>query len=335
MHAWQPPVRLRGIAGALLFQYGVSAALLAGAAVAALTASGAGVAALTASLLAGRYRLIAALVAAHTAALAGYGGVWVLTASDGCIESISTFTSACGWRPSATWQAFQFLLGILIILVTIAGIASAAVVSAARRVFWRSPLTPTSAQAGQEPRRLILRRLAVGVLCAGAIGIPAALLSIPKPSGNSAAASAARPAAHPRFVALEASVQAEAWYGLGGRDLLVRYDDNLGKLRALGPEAQQSSDGVALIRSRLPVICAEFGKIAEDANAYFPVPASRILPSWKTFTTMAAKGSEDCLTGLGQDNATLLTSGVQEINQATRAADSIKAWVTASRTGRP
>ncbi|UYB43967.1 hypothetical protein SLV14_007010 [Streptomyces sp. Je 1-4] len=325
MHAWQPPARLRGIAGALLFQHGVSAALLVGAAVAALVAS----------LLVGRYRLIAALVAAHTAALAGYGGVWVLSASDGCIQGISTFTSACGWRPAAVWQAFQYLLGILIILVTIVGIASAAATSAVRRAFRRWTRPTASAPAGKEPRRLVLRRLVVGVLCAGAIGVPAALLSLPKPSGNSAAASAAKPTAHPWLAAQEASAQAEAWYALGGRDLLVRYTDTLGQLRALGPDAQQSSDGNALIESRLPSICAGFGKIAQDANTYFPVPAPRILPSWKTFTTMAAKGSQDCLTSLDQNDAALLATSLKEINQATGAVDSISAWVTASRTGRP
>ncbi|MDJ1135414.1 M48 family metallopeptidase [Streptomyces iconiensis] len=326
MHAWQPPVRLRGVAGALLYQYGMSAALLAGAAVAALTAS----------LLAGRYRLIAALAAAHTAALAGYSGVWALTASDGCLQGISTFLSTCGWRPAGTWQAFQYLLGMLLILVTIGGIVAAAAISVARRAFRRSTHPAASAQAGYESRRLNLRRLAVGALCAGAIGVPAALLSSPELHGNSATAPGrARPVTHPRFAAQEASVQAEAWYSLGGLDLLARYDDNLGKLRALGPEAQKSSDGAALITSRLPVICTEFGKIAKDADAYFPAPAPQIQPSWKTFITQAAKGSEDCLTGLRRNNAALLTAGVKEINQATRAADTIKAWITSTRTGRP
>ncbi|MFE1199225.1 M48 family metallopeptidase [Streptomyces olivaceoviridis] len=326
MHVWQPPVRLRGIAGALLYQFEASVLLLAGTAVAALAAS----------LLARRYRLIAALVAAHTAALAGYSGVWVLTASDGCLQGISTFVSACGWRPAGTWQAFQHLLGILLILVTIEGVASAAVVSAARWACWRSARPVASAQAGQEPRRLNLRRLGVGVLCAGAIGILVALLSFPEPSGKRAAApGGARPVTHSGLAAQEAWQQAEDWYNLGGRALLVRYDDNLGKLRALGPEAQKSSDSAALIKSRLPAICTEFGRIAKDGDVYFPVPDPRIQPSWKTFTTQAAKGSEDCLTGLRQNNAALLTTGVQEINQATHAADTIKAWITAIRTGRP
>ncbi|KPH97538.1 peptidase M48 Ste24p [Actinobacteria bacterium OV450] len=326
MHDWQPPVRLRGIAGALLYQYGMSAALLAGAAVAALTAS----------LLVGRYRLIAALAAAHTAALAGYGGVWALTASDGCLQGISTFLSTCSWRPAGTWQAFQYLLGILLILVTIGGIFAAAAISVARRAFRRSTRPAASAQAKYEPRRLNLRRLAVGALCAGAIGVPVALLSYPELHDSSATApDRLTPVTHPWFAAQEAWHQAEDWYNLGGRALLVRYDDNLGKLRALGPEAQKSSDSAALITSRLPAICTEFGKIAKDGDVYFPVPDPRIQPSWKTFTTQAAKGSEDCLTGLRQSDAALLTAGVQEINQATRAADTIKAWIIAARTGRP
>ncbi|MFB0630294.1 M48 family metalloprotease [Streptomyces sp. AB3(2024)] len=325
MHGWQPPVRLRGIAAPLLFQTGACAALLAGAAVAALVAG----------LLVDRYRLIAALVAAHAAALAGYGGVWVLSASDGCIGAISTFTTACDWRPVAVWQAFQYLLGIVLVLVTVVGIASAAVASVARRALRRGTRPAAPARAGKEPRGPVLRRSVVGVLCAGAIGVPTALLSLPGPPETGVAASSVKPAAHPRFAAQEASGQADAWYGLGGRALVVRYNTVLEQLRTLGAEATQSADGDALVASRLPSICVGFGKVARDADAFFPVPDPRVLPSWRTFTTMAAKGSRDCLDGLDRNDNDLVATGMKEINQSTAAADSINAWITASRAGRP
>lgn len=323
--AEQPTNRLQWLTRGLLFQDGMSVTLLVGAAVAALTAS----------LLADRYRLIAGIVGAHIAAAVGYGGIWVLTASDGCVPGTSTFLTACDWRPVVAWQSFRFLLSILLVLVTIEGIVWAAAVSAVRRGFRRPPRPAASAQRGQERRGLRIRRLVAGGLCAGAVGMVAAVLLLPGPSGGASAMPAARPITHPRIAAQEAVIQADAWYVLGGRDLLVRYGRNLDKLLALGPEAQRSSDGNALIRSRLPAICAEFGKIAEDAEAYFPVPAPQILPSWTTFTTKAARGSEDCLTGLSKNDATLLGAGIKELNQATRAADTIKAWVTAGRTARP
>lgn len=325
MHTWQPPVRLRGIAGALLFQDGVCAALLMGALVAALVAS----------LLVDRYQLIAALVAAHAAVLVGYGGVFVLSASDGCIQTISTFTPACDWRPVATWQAFQYLLGILLVLVTVEAIASAAVISVARRVVGRGTRPPTSAPAGRESRGPVLRRLVVGVLCAGAVGVPAALLSLPEPRGNSGEAASPKPAQHPRLAAQEASVQAASWYGLGGRDLLVRYNAVLRQLGDLGAEAKQSADGDALILSRLRPICDEFGTVARDANAYFPVPDPRSRPSWTTFTTMVAKSSQDCLSGLDQNDNTLIATSMAEIQQATGAVNTVIEWVTASKGASP
>ncbi|MFF2780583.1 M56 family metallopeptidase [Streptomyces sp. NPDC058052] len=325
MHAGQPTNRLQWLSRALLFQDGMSISLLAGA----------GVAAVTASLLADRYRLLAGIVGANIAAAVGYVGIWLLTASDGCVPGISTFLSACDWRPVVAWKSFQHLLGILLVLAAIEGIVSAAAVSAVRRACRRPTRPPASAQEGQEHRGLRPRRLAVGGLCAGAIGMSGAVLLLPGPSGNASALSPARTITHPRFTALEAMLQAEAWYGLGGRDLLVRYGENLDRLLALGPEAQRSSNGDALIRSRLPAICAEFGKIAEEAEAYFPVPAPQILPSWMTFTTRATQGSENCLTGLSQNDAARLTAGIKELNQATHAADTIKAWVTAGRTARP
>jgi hypothetical protein len=297
--------------------------------------AGAGVAALTASLLADRYRLIAGIVGANVAAAMGYGGIWVLTALDGCVPGMSTFLSACDWRPVVAWKSFRYRLGILLVLVAVEGIVSAAAVSAVRRAF-RRPTRPAAApRKGQEHRGLRNRRLAAGGLCAGAIGMSAAVLFLPGPSGSASTVSAARPITHPRFTAGEAAIQAEAWYGMGGRDLMVRYGKNLNRLLALGPEAQRSSDGDALIRSRLPAICAEFGKIAEDAEAYFPVPAPRLLPSWTTFTTRAARGSEVCLTGLRQNDAVLLAAGIKELNLATRAADTINGWVIAGRTARP
>ncbi|MDF3294348.1 M56 family metallopeptidase [Streptomyces sp. RB6PN23] len=322
MHAWgwQTPLRLPGVAGAFLFQYGASAALLAGAAVAALVASP----------LVDRYRLIAALVAANVAALAGYGGVWALSASDGCIQDISTFTPTCGWRPVALWQAFQYLLSILLVLVTVVGIASAATTSAVQRLFRRRPRPTTFNPTGNGLRKLVPHRLAVAVLCTAAVGLPAALLSLPLPSGNGTA-SAAKPATNPIQEAQEASDQTSAWYDLGGRKLLVRYADTLGRLQALVSNAQQSSDPDGFITSRLPSICTEFGKIARDADAYFPVPDSRLLPTYKTFTTMTAKGSQDCLTGLDQNDAVPLTTGMKEIGQATRASNSISAWINTIR----
>ncbi|MFE4599833.1 M48 family metallopeptidase [Kitasatospora indigofera] len=323
MHSWPPSDRPRGTAPAVLFQDGACAALLVGAAVAALAAS----------LLTGRYRLVAAIVAAHTALLAGHAGVLVLSASDGCVPALASFTSGCDWRPVAVWRGFQYLLSILLVLVTVVGIAAASAVAVARRVLRRPSRPAASAPAGEGPRGPARRRLAVGVLCAGAVAVPAALLSVPAPSGGNVTAQ--QPAAPPWKQALDAYGRAEDWYGLGGRDLMVRYSSVLDELRALGAEATQSADGDAMVLTRLPSICVAFGKVAQDAGAYFPVPDPQLLPSWRTFVTMAARGSQDCLSGLDRNNNDLVAAGMREFNQATGAVDSINLWVTASRGGSP
>ncbi|MFG3399360.1 M48 family metallopeptidase [Streptomyces parvus] len=325
MHGWQPPVVLRGSAGIALYQYGMSAALLAGATVAALTAS----------LLVGRYRLIAALIAAHIAALVGYGGLWMLIASDGCLSGISTLASACDWRPVVAWQAFQYLLSIMLILVAVGSIAVAGSVAAVRSVLSWFADPGHSGQADYSTSRLNTRRLAVACTWAVATGLSVALLTVPLPGKGSSSTPSGKPAAASPLADHEASTQAQSWYSLGGQEILARYERNLGKLLALGPEAQKSPDrtSAVIIQSRLLRICTEFRQIAAAAGAYFPVPAPHILPSWKTFTTEAAKGGRHCLTALRHNDAALLTTGVQEINKATRAADIIKAWVTASRAG--
>ncbi|KJK59175.1 M48 family metallopeptidase [Saccharothrix sp. ST-888] len=316
MHTWQPSAL--GLTGGILFQGWVSAAILAGVAVAAVAAS----------LLVRRYPLIAALVAAQIAVLAGYGGMWALTASDGCIPALSTFTTACEWRPAAIWQGLQYLLSSLLVLATIVAIASAAVTSVVRRLLrrWTRSAIPPSPR--KELRGLLARRLAVGVVCAAAIGVPASVLILPEPQGNSAAGQDANPSANP-VLAAQASDQADAWYSLGGRDLVLRYNADLGRLRAIsGASNASDSDTLSQLRS----VCVAFGKLGKDASDYFPTPDPRVEPSWQTFTTMVAKSSQDCLSGLDQNDSATVVTGVEDLRQATSALDSVLTWVTAEES---
>ncbi|MFJ9167318.1 hypothetical protein ACIRN5_23450, partial [Lysinibacillus fusiformis] len=187
----------------------------------------------------------------------------------------------------------------------------------------------------KELRGVLPRRLVVGALCAGAIGPPGAILFLPYPQPSARVAAAYPiPTMHPRFAAGEAAGQADAWYSLGGQKLLGRYYTLSEQLRALGTEAQQSVDGDALIRSRLPRICVEFGKAARDANAYFPIPDPRMQSIWWTFTTMGAASSRDCLAGLDQNDNSLVATGIRELSQAAEAQKSIIEWYQASKERR-
>ncbi len=326
MHGWQPPARLRGLTAAILFQDWVSVAILAGAAVAAVVAT----------LLVHRYQLLAALVAAHTAVLAGYAGMLVLSASDGCIQALAVFATACEWQPAAIWQGFQYLLSILLVLATVVAIATAAVTSVVRRLLRRVPRRRTRfagfAPDRSELRGLAVRRLTVGLLCAGAIGVPAADLIVPLPQGTGAAAQDAKPSANPVLASQTLSEQSDAWYNLGGRALILRYNATIVRLHDVSEEASHSADGDALIMARLPSICADFGRLGQDAKAYFSTPAAEVRPSWQTFVTMLATSSQECLSGLDQDDATRVAAALQDLPQATDALDEVITWVSAGES---
>ncbi|MFF3531310.1 hypothetical protein ACFYX5_31995 [Streptomyces rubiginosohelvolus] len=143
---------------------------------------------------------------------------------------------------------------------------------------------------------------------------------------------AARSFTHPRTTAQQAVLQADSWYGLGGRDLLLRYGENLGKLMVLGPKAQQSSNGDALVKS--PPSEPSSGSSSRTLK---PVSRPGLADPAKLDDVhdTAARNSEDCLTAVSQKDGPLLGAGIENLNQARRSAETINAWVAAGRTARP
>jgi hypothetical protein len=49
---------------------------------------------------------------------------------------------------------------------------------------------------------------------------------------------------------------------------------------------------------------------------------------------MVEKGSQDCLSGLDQNDSSRVVTALKEIQQATGAANSVMAWVNASQGDR-
>ncbi|ASU79109.1 hypothetical protein CDG81_13355 [Actinopolyspora erythraea] len=314
MHTWQPSPPRQGLSAALVFQGWTSAAVVAGAAVAALVAS----------MSAEHYRLIVALIAAQFAVLAGYSGLFLLSATDGCIPTLTTFSSTCGWRPLAIWRAFQLpLSGILVLATAVATIAAALVAAA-----WR----PRARHVISAPhRKLVLNRWVVGVLCTGAVGITTALLIVPAPA-------AAHPNIEVKNPTLSAKIQATqvvAWYSHGGQDLLLRHRNVVNRLGVLASEAKRSADGDAVLLSGLRPVCVEFGRIAQDAGDYFPAPAPQIRPAWQKFIALESQVSHDCLRGLDRNEIYKIVAALKKVRQATIAANSVGAVVDAISRDRP
>ncbi|GAA4863444.1 M48 family metallopeptidase [Saccharopolyspora cebuensis] len=299
LHGWSPPLGQRGTPFALLYQAWTSTALLAGAVLAATVAS----------VAVPRHRLIAALIAAHTAVLTGFAVVWVLTASDGCIPPLATLAPGCQWRPAAALQGFQFQLAVDLVLSALLAIAAAGIV-AALRARDRGAAPPRPGGPGRRGARLI---------CAGVLSAVAAGFLL-------ADAVRERPDAEHLGEEIQAaqmrSSQTAAWYTLGAMEVLGRYGDAHNGLRALVTEMLRAPDAAAL-HSGIRAACTEFDRAGREGRAYFPAPDPAMAPHWESFVSLAEAGGRDCLRWVHHGDEAALRAGLDRITRATHTRNAL------------
>ncbi|MGW1196671.1 M48 family metallopeptidase [Streptomyces sp. NPDC002536] len=330
-HTWQPPLGLRGVEYMIFEGWGLVALTMAAA-----------VAAAAASIAARGHRLALALVAAGTAVVTGYCGMFALTSLDGCVPSLAVLQPSCQWRPVEAWRDAQPILGTALVLGAATAVLAAAI-GAAVRTWWRRGTTPqqAAAPAGVTGTRLAVRCAGVGLLCATAVGIAVAqeALHTGQPSPAPADAHAQLPApvdqasAPPQIKKL----QVAAWWKYGGHDLagyrLGRIMGGMGKVLqdAATSADPDNPDGVL---SRLRPLCADLGQLTREAHGYFRVPDPQAQRLWTAFLTQADKGSADCLAALDQRNRKLLNSASQqEILHAGAIGARVATWISTVVSG--
>jgi hypothetical protein len=63
-------------------------------------------------------------------------------------------------------------------------------------------------------------------------------------------------------------------------------------------------------------ICAQYGQLAQRAQAFFPIPDPQADSSWRTFISQAQKGSQLCLRAIAQENPGAFYTAIVDLGQA-------------------
>lgn len=267
-------------------------------------------AAVVVSALTSGYRMLTALVAAHTAVLIGSAGIVVLLAADDCVKPSNSPWMVCHGPPVSLWQVLSWSLQAFVAPVLVLAAVVAVVVAVCFRVF--DGLVPRRRQAPvPAPGRLGWRRAAAGVLCAAALGaagvqvdhvaraqaVPRDLAAVQQ-TAQRVLATTDVPMS-PRTAAL----QSKAWRREGG-DWLVRHVRASGKqydlvLRDLATKGQGTWPN---IRGKLGPVCEEFGRLSDAAAGYFRVPDRAAQTTWYAMTTLLARASRNCRDALARQD---------------------------------
>ncbi|MBE9375899.1 M48 family metalloprotease [Saccharopolyspora sp. HNM0983] len=283
LHTWQP---LPQGAGAI-YSLGYFAWLL------AVLVAATAVAAVAAAVPAGPYRLLSTLIAAETAAVVGFSGMYALTAIDGCIEPLSTLQSSCRWHPIPAGMVF----GVMLTPVLVAGAIAAGVAAAAGAVVRPSTGRSPQPYSGSLPaRRRVVGLLIIAAVGTAAVGIATRTQNHPDADESSVAQLVAPTEDRPVPV-LTRKAQVNAWYEHGGEELALRLHEVESRFSTALSGAAEAPTGRADVSSFLPV-CVDFGRIARDAQQYFRIPDPRADAQWVRFSTLAGRGSENCATAL-------------------------------------
>ncbi|QIZ38807.1 M48 family metallopeptidase [Saccharopolyspora sp. ASAGF58] len=308
MHTWQPPLGQRDVT-TLLYQAWVFLALVAAVVTAAVIAS----------VLASRYRLLIALIAAETAALAGFAGVFVLADMDGCVQPLNTLQSSCVVSPASIWLGFQHILGVILVLGALVAVFAAAAVSAIRRAWPPATQEPRAGRDG-----LLARRTCVGALCAMAVVITLAQeipLVLKRPLEHAPAVGRIVPGDNTAVSAHTRAMQVIAWSRVGGWALMDRFAADARSLSEVLREAATVTKG-AIDPARVRPFCDDLAQIARDADRFFPVPEPQAQSRWQEFIAQARESSADCGQALDHENGRLFLVAVREM---TEAGDTLKA----------
>ncbi|CAL9330472.1 M48 family metalloprotease [Streptomyces albus] len=315
MHTWEPPPAERGLVHLWIYAAWVLMLLVAAATVAAAVAAA----------LAGRYRLLGALIAAETAVLAGFAGVFVLASLDGCVTPLNALTSTCSLHPGApVLRVLRLVMGPIPVLAALSAACTAAVVGLVHRALTarRAPAAPapTPGRRQQVRSRVTTRRLCVVVLCTATLAVTATDLFAPGVRRSTAHAAAPAPE-HARTApsSRTRALQVYSWEVYGGLRLERRL---LAISRGLGPLVQNPH---AIDEARTRAQCGKFRRFARDAARYFPVPDARSQQLWHRAQTYATRGSASCDRALDRASGRLLATALNQYTEALRAVGSMSA----------
>ncbi|GAA0640594.1 hypothetical protein GCM10010174_73630 [Kutzneria viridogrisea] len=311
LHTRQPPPSQRVGFYVLTYQSAVCTALVVVAAVTAFVLSA----------LAGRLRLIMALIAAQATVLVGFAGLFVLASTDGCVEPLNTVQSTCQWMPAVIiWTAFQFVLGETVVFTAIAAVVAAAAGAALRRMWRPGAGRPTPVRtAGTGRGALVARRLGAGVLCVAAVGITVVveIHSLgTRPQARQPTSTQPAAPTTPSPVSREAMAkQVDAWRSNGGLALMNRFNADILRLGAALREAGKAG-GRQIDDNLIQPPCADIDQLTRDANRYLPVPEPQAQSLWQTFVAQASKASQDCQHSIEQRNGDAVLTAIGGIAQA-------------------
>ncbi|MFJ3213660.1 M48 family metalloprotease [Streptomyces flaveolus] len=318
LHDGQPPPDARGGAYALRHVFWTLTAL----AVPSLLA------AVAAALLAGRFRLPAALVAAQTTTLLGYAGVTALVSVDGCLGFLNVLGDDCGVR--APWRVAQFphllLLNVASVLGVLAAVTATAVVAAVPRI--RSLPVLAQWRGAPSATRIARRRMGVAALCTIALGASATvggvhlrvLSTAPKTSAAAAQVTQVLGVPNRPVPAATRVRQIDAWYHLGGDSGLHLVTSYGGRLATALRQAKNTDSWDSLERRFRP-LCEDWARVGVFEVVWFRVPDPDIGADWHATAARAADGSRRCAQALdARDRPAFLTALRQLVGAGNCAA---------------
>jgi hypothetical protein len=310
----------------------------------AAVASGAAAAACSGRALSRGYWLTAGLSAAGVASLLGIGGVYLLTAADGCTGPLTVVADSCAWRPANGWNVTQFLPPFVWVLgvfaAAVLAMAAAGVTAACGRVrqLLRPPAdNPEPAVCPPVPAAPRNRTRAAGRAGAVLSGACAVALIVAVRGFPSASAFSASPVststkqqyltsvslADPAPPALR-RIQVWAWFDDGGENAVNGLDeDDLNAASAVLALTPASDAAYPHILAHAEHECAGIVGAIQRADRYFPVPDPDLQEQWQTIQTQSAMGGLDCLKAFRQSSLPLLTSAMNEFTAATGNADTL------------
>ncbi|MFC8529715.1 M48 family metalloprotease [Nocardia sp. NPDC057227] len=292
-HTWQPPADQRG--GLYVFAYlnlmtsAVSVAPIA--------------AAVAAAVIFRRYRLPVALIAANGAALAAFGAVFVLFATDGCLGPFNTLASSCHWLPAPASDLTQLLVPDVLGPGMFAAATAVLLVQVVERLINRDRPAHSTGPIPSPRGRWVAERVGIAVVGIVGVGLTTSVGSPFTPSTSAIG----HPLTDEEFMRAPAGppvapeirrAQMHAWLRYGGLD----------RTRPLGPaltELSTTFDG-QMPTARVTSLCTDINRMMQSVNAYFPVPDPALQPEWSKAINGMMLASADCQRAIQQNDGDLL-----------------------------
>jgi Zn-dependent protease with chaperone function len=280
------------------------------------------VAAIILASLRGNGRVAPAMTASGITVVLGSAAVVATFGSDGCLGPLAITYNHCVIADSlnAGWSEYSDLFGLLLPGLGIFTLAVAAPVGAIVRMTsngerWQSARTDPPAW----PRRLTWIGWCAACLVLVGLSIPVYLYDASLGSTSTTSSEGPgqfEPAAPGAESAQLQTSQLEAWWGLGGENIIDQFGNDAGKLAAL-----DANETVRASESENK--CSTIMSLVVDAQAYLPPPEPLILQSWSSAIGEASTGARECLAGLSRHDDSLVISGIAEIYGANNEMNNI------------